>query len=172
MNDSHFRQIQTRRKFFREAAGGIGTIALAQLLQGETAKSGADPLAPKKPHFPGKAKNIIFLFQEGGPSQLDLFDPKPELAKWDGKPLPDSITKNLQLAFIKPTAAVLASRRQFRKYGQSGIEISDYLPHLGTVADDITVVRSMHTEAFNHHPGQLMLFAGTLQVGRPSLGSW
>ncbi len=140
--------------------------------EGRGAAVPVNPLAPKMPHFAAKAKNIIFMFMEGGPSQLDLFDPKPELAKWDGKPLPDSLTKNLQLAFIKPTAAVLASRRQFRQYGNSGIEISDYMPHLGTVADDITMVRSMHTEAFNHHPGQLMLFAGTLQVGRPSLGAW
>ncbi|MGD1071862.1 MAG: DUF1501 domain-containing protein [Bryobacteraceae bacterium] len=173
MNESTFRQIQTRRTFFREAAGGIGTIALAQVLAQEgRAAVAPDPLAPKLPHFAPKAKNIIFLFMEGGPSQLDLFDPKPELAKWDGKPLPDSLTKNLQLAFIKPTAAVLASRRQFRKYGQAGIDISDYMPNLGTVADEITLVRSMHSPAFNHHPGQLMLFAGTLQVGRPSLGSW
>ncbi len=177
MNEHLYRQIQSRRGFFKDAAGGIGTIALAQLLQQEgraAAPAGGilDPLAPRKPHFAPKAKNIIFMFMEGGPSQLDLFDPKPELSKWDGKPLPESLTKNLQLAFIKPTAAVLASRRQFRKHGQSGIEISDYLPHLGTVADDIAVVRTMHTEAFNHHPGQLMLFAGTLQVGRPSMGAW
>jgi uncharacterized protein (DUF1501 family) len=163
MNEQTFRQIQTRRRFFRDAAGGIGTIALAEVLAQE---GRAAPL------FPAKAKNIIFMFMEGGPSQLDLFDPKPELEKWDGKPLPDSITKNLQLAFIKPTAAVLASRRQFRKYGQAGIDLSDCLPQLGTVADEITLVRSMHSPAFNHHPGQLMLFSGTLQVGRPSLGSW
>src|SRR4051794_20636952 len=100
MNEIKFRQIQTRRKFFREAAGGIGTIALAQLLARDGRAAVANPLAPKPPHFPAKAKNIIFLFQEGGPSQLDLFDPKPELAKWDGKPLPESLTKNLQLAFI------------------------------------------------------------------------
>jgi hypothetical protein len=168
VNNIDFRRIQTRRKFFQSAAGGIGTIALAQMLRAES----TDPLTPRPPHFPAKAKNIIFLFQDGGPSQLDLFDPKPELEKWDGKPLPESITKGLQLAFIKPTAAVLASRRTFAKYGQSGIELSDFLPNLATVADDITVVRSMHTEAFNHHPGQLMLFAGTLQVGRPSLGAW
>jgi len=163
MNEQTFRQIQTRRRFFRDAAGGIGTIALAQVLAQEGRAA---------PHFPAKAKNIIFMFMEGGPSQLDLFDPKPELEKWDGKPLPDSITKNLQLAFIKPTAAVLASRRQFRKYGQAGIDLSDCLPQLGSVADEITLVRSMHSPAFNHHPGQLMLFSGTLQVGRPSLGSW
>src|SRR5438270_13514097 len=109
MNKQTFRQILSRRDFFKGAAGGIGTIALSQLMQMEgraaTLPAG-DPLAPRKPHFAPKAKNVIFMFMEGGPSQLDLFDPKPELAKWDGKPLPDSITKNLQLAFIKPTAAV------------------------------------------------------------------
>src|SRR3954470_17058071 len=155
MDFRQYRNILSRRNFFRDCAGGVGIAALANLLEtdgyGATAAA-VNPLAPKPPMFPAKAKNVIFMFMEGGPSQLDLFDPKPELAKWDGKPLPASITKNLQLAFIKPTAAVLASRRQFRKHGQSGIEISDYLPHLGTVADDITVVRSMHTEAFNHHP--------------------
>src|ERR1700710_1383103 len=109
MNEHLFRQIQSRRSFSRDAAGGIGTIALANLLkqEGLAATVPANPLAPRPPHFAPKAKNIIFMFMEGGPSQLDLFDPKPELAKWDGKPLPDSITKNLQLAFIKPTAAVL-----------------------------------------------------------------
>ncbi len=122
--------------------------------------------------FPAKAKNVIFMFMEGGPSQLDLFDPKPELAKWDGKPLPASITKDLQLAFIKPTAAVMASPRQFAPRGQSGMELSDYLPHLSEVADDICLIRSMHTDAFNHHPGQLLLFSGTTQVGRPSMGAW
>src|SRR4051794_23446230 len=169
-----YRQILSRRNFLRDCAGGVGIAALAKLLEheGYAATAGANPLAPKPPMFPAKAKNIIFMFMEGGPSQLDLFDPKPELAKWNGKPLPESVTKDLQLAFIKPTAAVLASRREFKKYGQAGIEISDYLPNLGTVADDITLVRSMHTQAFNHHPGQLMLFAGTLQVGRPSLGAW
>lgn len=173
MDERIFRAIQSRRDFFRNAAGGIGTMALANLLaqEGRAGQLG-NPLAPRKPHFAPKAKNIIFLFMEGGPSQLDLFDPKPELSKWDGKPLPDSLTKNLQLAFIKPTAAVLASRREFKPRGQSGMEISDYLPHLSTVADDITLVRSMHTDAFNHHPGQLLLFSGSTQVGRPSLGSW
>ena len=155
----------------------VTALALGNLLARDgraatLAAASSDPLAAKKPPLPAKAKNVIFMFMEGGPSQLDLFDPKPELAKWDGKPLPESLTKNLQLAFIKPTAAVLASRREFRKYGQSGIEISDYMPHLGSVADDICLVRSMHTDAFNHHPGQLLLFSGTTQVGRPSFGSW
>src|SRR5438477_7684538 len=128
MDREQFQKIQSRRKFFQECAGGIGIIALAQLLEqeGRGAVPETNPLAPRAPHFAPKAKNVIFMFMEGGPSQLDLFDPKPELQKWDGKPLPDSITKNLQLAFIKPTAAVLASQREFRPHGQCGMELSDY----------------------------------------------
>ena len=103
------------------------SIALADLLHGDAP---VNPLAPKKPHFAPKAKNVIFLFMEGGPSQMDLFDPKPELQKWHGKPLPASMTKDLKLAFIKPTAAVLGSPREFKQYGQSGMEFSDYLPHM------------------------------------------
>src|SRR5579863_8106253 len=176
MDFDQFRRIQSRRKFFGSCAGGIGTIALANLLSadgyGASISLDTNPLAPRPPMFAPKAKNVIFLFMEGGPSQLDLFDPKPELAKWNGKPLPSSITKDLQLAFIKPTAAVLASPRKFTPQGQSGMELSDYLPHLSEVADDICLVRSMHTDAFNHHPGQLLLFSGTTQVGRPTLGAW
>src|ERR1700674_5224738 len=138
MDRELFRSIQNRRSFFKDCAGGIGIVALAQLMQqeGRGAVPPINPLAPKIPHFAPKAKNVIFMFMEGGPSQLDLFDPKPELQKWQGKPLPASLTKDLQLAFIKPTAAVLASARKFSPRGQSGMELSDYLPHLSEVADD------------------------------------
>src|SRR5215475_4245179 len=124
MDREQFRRIQTRRKFFRECAGGIGTVALAQLLarDGYGATPQQNPLAPRKPHFPGKAKNVIFMFMEGGPSQIDLFDPKPGLQKWSGQPLPAEMTKDLRLAFTKPNAEVLASPRTFKPYGQSGIE--------------------------------------------------
>ena len=174
MDRQLFQQIQSRRSFFRECAGGIGTIALAQLLEreGRAAAPAVNPLAPKKPHFPAKAKNVIFLFMEGGPSQIDLFDPKPGLEKWHGQPLPPEMTKDLRLAFTKPNAAVLASPRKFTPQGQSGIEFSDYIPHIGSCADDLCLVRSMFTDAFNHHPGQLMLFGGSIQVGRPTMGAW
>src|SRR5258707_3879762 len=168
MTFHEFKMIQSRRNFLRNCAGGIGTMALAELLHGAT---DLNPLAPKKPHFPGKAKNVIFMFMEGGPSQMDLFDPKPALQKWSGQSLPESYTKDLNLAFIKPTAAVLASPRIFTPAGQCGMELSDFLPHLATCADDICLVRSMHTDAFNHHPGQLLLFSGTMQFGRPSMGA-
>ena len=175
MDREQFRKIQSRRKFFQECAGGIGIAALAQLMEKEgrgATNPDLNPLAPKKPHFPAKAKNVIFMFMEGGPSQIDLFDPKPELQKWSGKPLPAEMTKDLRLAFTKPNAAVLASPRTFQPYGQSGIEFSDYIPHIGSCADDICLVRSMFTDAFNHHPGQLMLFGGSIQVGRPTMGAW
>src|SRR5215472_8758059 len=133
MDREQFLRIQSRRKFFRECAGGIGTVALANLLarEGRAATPQQNPLAPRKPHFPGKAKNVIFMFMEGGPSQIDLFDPKPGLQKWHGKPLPAEMTKDLRLAFTKPNAAVLASPRTFTPQGKSGIEFSDYIPHIG-----------------------------------------
>jgi hypothetical protein len=174
MDREQFRRIQSRRRFFQEVAGGIGTIALSQLMAGEgrAATAEVNPLAPRKPHFPPKAKNVIFMFMEGGPSQLDLFDPKPELQKWSGKPLPESMTKDLRLAFTKPNAAVLASPRTFKPAGQCGTEFSDFIPHIASRADDLCLIRSMYTEAFNHHPGQLLLFGGSIQVGRPTMGAW
>jgi hypothetical protein len=174
MDREEFRRIQTRRSFFQECAGGIGVMALAELLarDGCAATPEVNPLAPKKPHFAPKAKNVIFMFMEGGPSQIDLFDPKPGLQKWSGQPLPPSMTKDLRLAFTKPNAAVLASPRTFQPYGKSGIEFSDYIPRIGSCADDICLVRSMFTDAFNHHPGQLLLFGGSIQVGRPTMGAW
>ncbi len=158
-----------RRTLLSDFGYGLGSMALADLLH---AADSPNPLAPKKPHHAAKAKSVIFLFMEGGPSQMDLFDPKPALAKHDGKPLPAEFTKDLKLAFTKPNAAALASPRVFKPCGQSGVVISDYLPGLQTVADDICVVRSMHTEAVNHHPGQLMLFSGSIQTGRPTSGAW
>ncbi|MCC6368758.1 MAG: DUF1501 domain-containing protein [Bryobacterales bacterium] len=165
--------VHNRRMFLRDCASGIGMMALGNLLasEGRTATID-DPLAPKKPHFPAKAKNVIFLFMEGAPSQMELFDPKPELSKWNGKPLPADLTKDLKLAFIKPTAKVLGPQFQFRKYGQCGMELSELLPHTGSVADDICLVRSMYSEAFNHHPGQLFLFTGSMVGGRPTMGAW
>jgi hypothetical protein len=175
MTLSDFKRIQSRRAFFKTCAGGIETIALYQMLARDGYAGTADrgnPLAPKQPHFPGKAKNVIFLFMEGAPSQLDLFDPKPALEKIQGQPLPESLIKQTKLAFIKPNAAVLASPRKFTKHGESGIEMSDFIPHTASCADDICLVRSMFTDAFNHHPGQLLLMSGTTQVGRPTFGAW
>jgi hypothetical protein len=173
MSPYDYQAIQSRRHFFRNCAGGIGTVALTHLLGVDgLAAEPQGPLAPKAPHFKPRAKNVIFLFMEGAPSQMDLFDPKPELKRWNGKPLPESRTKDLKLAFIKPTASVLGSTFEFQKHGQCGMELSELLPHLGTCADDICLVRSMHSEAFNHHPGQLFLFTGHMIAGRPTMGAW
>lgn len=160
-----------RRAFLRECAAGVGNIALWNLFAQE-GSAASDPLAAKPPHFPARAKNIIFLFMEGGPSQIDLFDPKPEMSKLDGESLPESLRKELRFAFIKPTAKVWASRRTFRQYGQSGMEFSEWMPHMAGCADDLCMVRSMFSDQFNHHPGQLLLHCGSPLVGRPSMGSW
>lgn len=160
----------SRRAFLMNSAAGIGTLGLWHLLAADGYSGG--PYAPKAPQFPAKAKNIIFLFMEGGPSQLDLFDPKPQLSKMDGESLPESMRKNLRFAFIKPTAKVWASKHAFQKHGQSGMEFSDLMPHLAGNADQLCMVRSMFSEQFNHHPGQLLMHCGSPLVGRPSMGSW
>jgi len=179
MNLNDFKRIQTRRSFMQQCAGGIGTIALWNLLalEGRSASPSpalpkSNPLEPKAPHFAPKAKNLIFLFMAGGPSQLDLFDPKPEMKKWEGQILPESMRKDLKLAFIGPTAKLWASPRPFERFGKCGTEVSDYLPHLATCVDDICVIRSMYTDQINHHPGELMMNCGTPLGGRPSMGAW
>lgn len=172
---------QSRRSFLATSASGAGGLALASLMQQsgllggacEAGTTAANPLTPKPPHFAPKAKNCIFLFMEGAPSQLDLFDPKPQLNVLHGKPLPESLTKNVRFAFIqKESAVVLGSPRQFSKHGECGMEFSDLLPHVASCADDLCMIRSMHTDAFNHHPGQLLMNTGTPTFGRPSMGAW
>ena len=168
------RKLVTRRHFFKDCGVGLGSVALASLLDGRLFAQGktADPLAAKKPHFPAKAKRVIYLFQAGAPSQLDLFDYKPGLAKYNGKPVPESIAKEQMYAFIKPDAGLYATEFKFARHGKSGAELSDALPHLARVADDIAVVRSMVTDAINHAPGQIFMNTGSQQFGRPSLGAW
>ncbi|MDE0102685.1 MAG: DUF1501 domain-containing protein [Bryobacterales bacterium] len=164
-----------RRRFLSRCSGALGTAALAHLLgvEGRGAQPGsADPLAVREPHFAPRAKNAILIYQSGAPSQLDLFDPKPGLAKWAGQALPESLTKDLKLAFIKPNAKIMPSARTFKRHGESGMQFSDWVPHIGSCADDICMVRTMHSEAFNHDPGALLLFTGVTQFGRPSIGSW
>jgi hypothetical protein len=139
-------------------------LGLANLLNGETARS---PLEPKSPHFPAKAKRVIFLFLNGGPSQVDTFDPKPMLAKYAHQPMP---TGNLKTE--RKTGNLLPSPFAFRRCGKSGIEVSEIFPRLGECIDDICVVRSMHTERPNHEPSLFMFNCGILLPGRPSLGSW
>jgi hypothetical protein len=176
MNEKQYLDIHNRREFFRYCAGGIGTLALSQLLDLEglsaLASEPPNPLAPRTPHYSPKVKNVIFLFMAGAPSQIDLVDPKPEMEKWHGKPVPASMMEDLKDPLIKSTATVMASPRTFRKYGECGMEFSDFLPYTGEVADDLCMVRSMWTEVSNHHPAQLFMNCGTPNFGRPSMGSW
>ena len=131
-----------------------------------------NPLAAKKPHFEPKAKNVIYLFMAGAPSHLELFDNKPQLAKFDGTLPPSELLKDYRAAFINPQSKLLGPKFKFSKYGKSGAELSELLPHLGEVADDIAIVKSLHTDAFNHAPAQIMMHTGAQQFGRPSIGAW
>jgi hypothetical protein len=169
----------TRRYFFRECGVGLGKMALASLLTGAfapraaaQARPGTNPLPPRRPHFPGKAKRVIHLFMTGAPSQLELFDYKPELARLEGRPLPPSVIGGQRYAFIRPDAAVLGPRFRFARHGRCGAELSEMLPHLARVVDDICLVRSVHTDQFNHAPAQIFFNTGFSQPGRPCLGSW
>jgi len=165
----------TRRWFFQQCGVGLGAIALGQLFkQDASAASPAstNPLAPRQPHFPAKAKNVIFLFMAGAPSHLELFDYKPELAKWNGKLPPAELVKGYRAAFINPNSTLLGPKFKFERYGQSGAEVSELLPHFSEIVDDVAIVKSMYTEAFNHAPGQIFMNTGTQQFGRPSMGAW
>jgi hypothetical protein len=175
MHPIHEYALQSRRHFLTSSASGVGLLALASMLKddGLLAAEADNPLTPRRSHFPAKAKACICIYLEGAPSQLDLFDPKPKLNELDGQKLPDSMTQNVRFAFIqKDGARLMGSPRTFTRHGQCGMELSDFLPHLATCADDIALVRSMHTEAFNHHPGQLFMNTGVPTFGRPSMGSW
>ena len=168
----------TRRHFLHDCGVGLGKIALAGLLTDSLVSRGsgevlpANPLAPRQPHFAGKAKRVIHLFMAGAPSQIELFDYKPELTKLEGKPLPPSVIGGQRYAFIRPDAAVLGPRYKFSKHGKAGAELSEMLPHLATVADEICLVKSVSTDQFNHAPAQIFFNTGFSQPGRPCLGSW
>jgi hypothetical protein len=165
--------LAARRWFLKQCGIGLGAIGLADLLgPSATAAAKEDPLAPKKPHFAAKAKNVIFLFMAGGPSHLELFDNKPELAKMDGKLPPADLVKGYRAAFINPSSKFLGPKFKFARQGQSGAELSELLPELATTVDDLCIVKSMVTDAFNHAPAQIFLSTGAQQFGRPSLGAW
>jgi hypothetical protein len=160
----------TRRHFFRQAAGfGIGGAALASLMQEQLFAQAARQMAPV---VAPKAKQVIFLFMAGAPSQLDLFDNKPALRKYDGQEIPAEIVKGERFAFIKGTPRLLGSPYEFRRHGKSGQEISDLLPYTARIADDICIVKSMSTTQFNHAPAQIFMNTGHQVIGRPSMGSW
>jgi hypothetical protein len=177
MNDRITRLHQlTRRQLFQTCGVGLGKIALASLLVGGrnayAAPAANNPLFPRPSHFAPKAKRVIYLFMAGAPSQLDLFDNKPALVKFDGQPIPAEVVKDQRYAFIEKDAALMSSRYKFARHGQSGVELSEMLPHLASVADELAFVKSVHTEQFNHAPAQIFANTGTAQLGRPSIGSW
>jgi hypothetical protein len=163
----------SRRWFFRDCGVGLGTIGLMNLIsQGMVAGEGQSPMSVKKPHFAPKAKRVIFLFMAGAPSHLELFDNKPTLARLNGTLPPAELLKGYRAAFINPNSKLLGPKFKFNKVGKNGTEISELLPHLSTVVDDITIVKSMATDAFNHAPAQIFMNTGSQQFGRPSFGSW
>ncbi len=161
-----------RRQFLAQTACGLGAIGLAELLQADEALSEQLASGSRSPHFRPRAKHVIFLFMAGAPSQLDLFDPKPKMRDLHGQPVPHSFLQDLDDALIKGSARVFASPRRFAKYGQCGMEFSDYLPHLASCADDLCMVRSMTTDVSNHHPAQLLMNCGMPRFGLPSMGAW
>jgi hypothetical protein len=167
--------IQQRRKFLTSAASGLGAAALASLLADEgllAAAPAENPLAPRTAHFKPKAKSCIFIFLAGGTSQIELFDPKPELNRLDGQQIPNSFRAGVRLGQTRWEAPLMGSRTGFRRYGDCGMEMSELLPHIGSVADEIALVRSMHHEAFDHAPGELEIVTGKDLPGRPSIGAW
>jgi hypothetical protein len=168
-----------RREFLQRAGGGFGALALSYLLQGTTlgaaveeeARSVKQPLLPRNPHFAPKAKSVIFLFMEGGPSHMDLFDPKPKLNELAGQPLPESFGKVIT-AMGESGSPLLGSNRTWKQHGESGIWVSDWLPEIATCVDDIAVVRSCYADGINHSAGVCQMNTGSILAGRPSLGAW
>jgi hypothetical protein len=166
----------TRRKFLQQCGTGMGAVALASLLNEKLFAAESKPAAPGASptgtHFSPKAKNIIYLFQSGGPSHLDLFDYKPELTKRNGEKMPAEMLRNIRLAQIGKQAAVLGTRYQFQRYGKSGVWLSELLPHLQSIADEVCFLQGFYSEAFNHDPATLFMNTGAQLAGRPSMGSW
>jgi len=167
-----------RRHFLQDCGVGLGKIALAGLIASQGRRGNAaepvatNPLSPREPHYTPKAKAVIHLFMAGAPSQLDLFDYKPKLVEYEGKSIPPEIIGGQRYAFIRSDAACLGPRFPFQKYGDSGAELSEMLPHLAKVVDDICLVKSIRTDQFNHAPAQIFFNTGFSQPGRPSMGSW
>jgi hypothetical protein len=166
----HPREV-TRRWFFEQCGVGLGAAALGHLLAG-AGYAADDPLAAKKPPIAPKAKHVIYLFMAGAPSHLELFDNKPQLAKYDGTLPPADLLKGYRAAFINPNSKLLGPKFQFKRYGKTNTEMSELLPFTGEIVDEIAIVKSMVTDAFNHAPGQLLMNTGTMQFGRPSMGAW
>src|SRR6185295_11697004 len=168
----------TRRHFFSQCRVGLGSMALASLLHGGNAYAAApppnsSPLAPKPTHYRAKAKSVIYLFKAGGPSQLELFDYKPKLQELSGQVIPESYVANKRFAFIKKDAKLQGTKRKFSRRGEAGAEMSELLPHLHAISDQLCIVRSMATDVFNLGPAKLFVNTGSPQFsGRPCMGSW
>lgn len=170
----------TRRHFLKESAMGFGALALCSLFGvcgNDPVHKGvefdaAHPLLPRAPHFPGKARAVIYLHMAGAPSQLELFSYKPELMKLDGQDCPPSLLEGKKFAFIRGVPKMLGPQAQFKQHGESGMWMSNYLPHLSTMVDDIAMIQTVTTDQFNHAPAQLLFHTGTPRLGRPSIGSW
>ena len=172
-----YRQHLTRRWFFKECGVGLGSIALGSLLGNAARAAMADvstvnPLAARAPHFAPRARRVIYLFQAGAPSHLELFDYKPQLEKFNGTLPPAELLKDYRAAFINPNSTLLAPKFKYARQGKCGAEISELLPHFASIVDDVAIVRSMVTEQFNHAPAQIFMNTGAAQFGRPSLGAW
>ena len=166
----------TRRRFLRDCGTGIGALALGSLLnpslRAATPRAMDTGPALRTLHFAPKAKNIIYLFQSGGPSHLDLFDPKPELTKRNGQKVPEALVKNIRLAQIGKESKLLASPYRFAQHGKSGAWVSELMPHLASITDKVCFVKGFHSEAFNHDPATLFMNTGAQLAGRPGMGSW
>jgi len=171
-------ELETRRLFIKQCALGLGGLALGTMLSGCNSKptlsqfDANNPLAPKVPHFAAKAKAVIYLHMAGAPSQLELFDYKPILQKLDGQDCPASLLEGKRFAFIRGVPKMLGPQAQFLQHGDSGAWVSNYLPHFSTLADEVTFLKAVHTDQFNHAPAQLMMHTGSPRLGRPSMGAW
>jgi hypothetical protein len=178
IGDRHIHEAQarllSRRWFFGDCGLGLAGIAAGALAARESVAGLAPPapLAVKQPHYAPQAKRVVYMFQAGAPSHLELFDWKPELAKNDGKLPPADLLQGYRAAFINPNSALLGPKYKFQPYGKAGIEMSELVPHIGSIADDICLIRSMQTDAVNHAPAQVLMNTGSQQFGRPSFGAW
>src|SRR5688572_33176560 len=170
-------QFVTRRQFFSRCGLGLGSIALASLMSGRRLFANetlSNPMAPRRSHFAPRAKNIIYLFMAGGPSQLELFDYKPKLLDLNGQPIPQSFIEGKRFAFMGSSHGtnLLGTRRAFKQHGQNGMWVSEMFPHTATIVDDVSFVMSCAADLFNHAPAKLFMNTGSGQFGRPSMGSW
>ncbi|MGH7136667.1 MAG: DUF1501 domain-containing protein, partial [Pirellulales bacterium] len=164
---------RSRRQFLLEAGGGFGAVALASLLAARSSAAGAsNPLAARPPHFGARAKSVIWCFLDGGPSHIDLFDPKPELTRLDGQPLPDSFNRPVTAMGRTAYTPLLGSKRSFRQHGESGAWVSDWYPEIARHVDEMAVVRSCWADGLNHVGSVCQMNTGSILGGRPCLGSW